>query len=300
MFARVFVHTNAKQLLGARVAAHALRRASRHRDRFEVEILATDDYPFLLEHDRLPYLRDGGRRIWRNDDLQSFTPLRFLPPERMGYRGRAVVIDPDVFARADIWELLSRPMRGAIGCRALAGRRGEGGRMASSVMLLDCARLEHWSCEGQFRELFRFERDYTRWMRLLLEDPETIEPIEPEWNDFDRLTEATRMVHNTERLTQPWKTGLPIDFRPPDRGRSRMAILLSRLRRAVLGEYRLQGRYQPHPDPHQEAFFFGLLRECLDAGTVTEAELRREMDLRHLRRDAFEVLDHTPALSPRA
>ena len=28
---------------------------------------------------------------WRNDDLQSFTPLRFMPPQLMGYRGRAVV-----------------------------------------------------------------------------------------------------------------------------------------------------------------------------------------------------------------
>ena len=52
------------------------------------------------------------KRIWRNDDLQSFTPLRFLPPQLMGYQGRAVVIDPDIFATGDIWELLSRDMAG--------------------------------------------------------------------------------------------------------------------------------------------------------------------------------------------
>lgn len=300
MEARVFIHTNAKQLLGARVAAHAVRRASRYPDRFDVEILKTEDYPFMLAYDRQPYLRGGQRRIWRNDDLQSFTPLRFLPPERMGYRGRAVVMDPDVFARTDLWELLARPMGGAIGCRTLAGRGGGGRRMASSVMLLDCSRLEHWSVEVHFRELFEFERDYTQWLRLQLEDPGTLEAIEDEWNDFDQLTDQTKMVHNTQRLTQPWKTGLPIDFRPSDRRRSPWARWTSKLRRAVFGEYRFQGRYQPHPDPRQEAFFFGLLRECLDNGDITESELRHEMAQRHVRSDAFEVLDHTRPLVEQA
>lgn len=177
MDACVFIHTNAKQMLGARVAAHALRRATRHDERFEVRILSTADHPFMLEYDRRAYQR-----------------------------------------------------------------------------------------------------------------------IEPEWNDFDRLTDATRMVHNTRRLTQPWKTGLPIDFRPPDRGRSRLAVALARLRRRIFGEYAFLGRYQPHPDPRQEEFFFGLLRECVEAGEVSEAELRREMACRHLRPDALEVLERTPPL----
>ncbi|MEM1179779.1 MAG: hypothetical protein AAGM22_15640 [Acidobacteriota bacterium] len=296
MDACVFIHTNAKQGLGARVAAHAVRRASLHNDRFDVRILSTEDHPFMNEFDRRPYLRDGDRRTWRNEDLQSFTPLRFMPPELMGYRGRAVVMDPDVFARADIWQLLSRPMTGAIGCRRLAGERGRQGRMASSVMLLDCARLTHWRCEEQFRELFRFERDYTPWIRLQLEDSSSLEPIEPEWNDFDRLAEDTKMVHNTARLTQPWKTGLPVDFRAPDRGRSAPAKALLALRRRLFGEYAFAGRYRPHPDPKQEAFFFGLLRECVEAGTITEDEVRRGMSSRHIRRDALEVMERVPPL----
>ncbi|MCG8457825.1 MAG: hypothetical protein MI919_16235 [Holophagales bacterium] len=294
MDACVFIHTNSKQGIGARVAAHAVRRASRHNDRFHVRILCTEDYAFINEFHRRPYLRNGERRIWRNDDLQSFTPLRFMPPELMEYRGRAVVMDPDVFARADIWQLLSRPMTGAIGCRTLAGERGLGERMASSVMLLDCARLSHWRCEEQFRQLFRFERDYTLWIRLQLEDPSTLEPIEPQWNDFDRLADDTKMVHNTARLTQPWKTGLPVDFRAPERGRYTGARALSALRRRLFGEYAFSGRYRPHPDPRQEAFFFGLLRECVEAGTITEDELRREMSSRHIRPDALEVMDRVP------
>ena len=76
------------------------------------------------------------------DDLQSFTPLRFMPPELMGYEGHAVVVDPDVFAVGDIHELLSRDMQGkAIIGRPRSGTKGAEGGIATSVMLLDCAKL---------------------------------------------------------------------------------------------------------------------------------------------------------------
>ena len=108
----VFIHTNHKQIVGAMVSAHSMRRNSRHADSFDVRIIHTKDYPLLREMEGRSYLMDGAQRSWRYDDLQSFTPLRFMPPELMGYGGRAVVVDPDVFAVGDIWELLSRDMDG--------------------------------------------------------------------------------------------------------------------------------------------------------------------------------------------
>ena len=97
---RVFIHSNHRQLIGALVSQHSLRRYSRNAERFDVEILHTEDHPFLREPEGELYLREGEAVPWHYDDLQSFTPLRFMPPERMGYEGRALVIDPDVFAVA--------------------------------------------------------------------------------------------------------------------------------------------------------------------------------------------------------
>jgi hypothetical protein len=57
------------------------------------------------------------------------------------------------------------------------------------------------------------------------------------------------------------------------------------------------GQYKPHPDPNQERFFFGLLRECLEKGVLSEAQLREEMQQDHIRHDAFEVIDRTPPLA---
>ncbi|MBL8660766.1 MAG: hypothetical protein JNM75_13545 [Rhodospirillales bacterium] len=291
----MFIHTNALQMLGAKVAAHALARNSAHSDAFDIRIIHTDDYPFLHARDGQQFLRDGVKRHWRMDDLQSFTPLRFLPPELMGYQGRAVVIDPDIFAIADIWDLLSRDMQGAsIMCRMRSGVKRLRGCYASSVMLLDCAKLKHWRCEEQFNELFAFKRDYMAWISLKLEPQGSIALFENEWNDFDRLSPQTKMLHNTGRLTQPWKTGLPIDFTPADTFPLFPPIgWAMRLRRRAFGDHALLGRYRRHPDGNQERLFFGLLRECVEAGSVSEDEVREEMRLNHVRRDAFEVLERS-------
>ncbi|MDX1424755.1 MAG: hypothetical protein R3322_16540 [Kiloniellales bacterium] len=295
----VFIHTNHKQMVGALVARYALKRNSPNAERFDVELIDTADHDFLKARDGQFYLRDGARRVWAFDDLQSFTPLRFMPPELMGYQGRAVVMDPDIFAVGDIWELLQRDMKGAaIMCRPRSGSKEKRGHLATSVMLLDCAKLTHWRCAEQFDEMFAFKRDYMDWIGLRLEPRETIALFENEWNDFDRLTPATKLLHNTKRRTQPWKTGLKVDYFPPEKpGGSAMLGWVYRMRRRLFGDYALMGRYRSHPDPNQERFFFGLLRECLDRGIVTEDMLRAEMGRNHVRHDAFEVLDRTPPLA---
>ncbi len=69
MNACVFIHTNHKQMLGALVAQHALRRSSTNNDRFEVRIIDSADFDFLAEFDGQMYLRDGVKRVWLYDDL---------------------------------------------------------------------------------------------------------------------------------------------------------------------------------------------------------------------------------------
>lgn len=295
---RVFIHTNHRQLVGALVSRYSLLRNTREPDAFDVEILDSEQHPFLRERDGQAYLRDGERVIWRYENLQSFTPLRFMPPEKMGYRGRALVIDPDVFAVGDVTELLSRDMQGkAIVCRLRSGSKGRAGGMASSVMLLDCAQLGHWSCERDFGRLFEFERDYAEWICLKYEPRETIDLFEDEWNDFDRLTPRTKLIHNTKRQTQPWKTGLPVDFTPAMKRFKPLSpgTWLRPLRK--LGLVPGPRHYSRHPDPAQERFFFGLLRECLDKGIVTEDLLREEMRRNHVRHDALELTRRTPPLA---
>lgn len=274
----VFIQANDRQYLGAKIAAHSYKRNASDPDSFDVSILHTRDFPRLGDSGQT-YLRGGEVVRWDPNDLQSFTPLRFYPPQAVKFQGVAVVADPDVFAVADIGELIARDRRG----KAILGveRRGDKRRpfyVASSVMLLDCSKLKHWRFEEQLDALFRHEFDYFDWVHLGLEAPETIGLLEPEWNDFDRLTARTKLLHTTKRRTQPWKTGLPVDF-----------TVKVRTPGQALG--RLWPWYRKHPDRNQEALVFSLLAELVDSGEVTDDELRREMAANHIRHDAPQLID---------
>ena len=118
--------------------------------------------------------------------------------------------------------------------------------------LLDCGRLRHWRPEQQFDELFTGKRDYRRWLGLEDEPQGTVGKLEPEWNDFDRLTAGTKMLHMTRRATQPWKTGLPVDFLPVEQFPAFPPFgWAMRARRKLFGAHAFLGRYRKHPDPRQ-------------------------------------------------
>ncbi len=89
-----------------------------------------------------------------------------------------------------------------------------------------------------------------------------------------------------------------MDYRPADTFRLfPPRHWIRRTRRALFGDYKFAGTYKPHPDPRQEQFFFGLLKECLEKGIVDEARLRDEMHRNHIRHDAFDVIEATPPLA---
>jgi hypothetical protein len=274
----VFIQANERQYLGAKISAHSYKRNARDPDSFDVRILHTRDFPRLGDGSQA-YLRAGELTRWDPDDLQSFTPLRFYPPQAMGFEGVAVVTDPDVFAIGDIGELFASDRHG----KAILGveRPGDKQRpfyIASSVMLLDCSKLTHWRFDEELDGLFSHKFDYFDWVHLGREDPDTVGRLEPEWNDFDRLTSKTKLLHTTKRRTQPWKTGLPIDFTVKVRTPSQ-----------ALG--RLWPWYRRHPDPNQEALVFSLLAELVDSGEVTKEELQRELAANHIRHDAEQLID---------
>lgn len=303
----VFIHVNHKQILGAHVGERSLRHFSTHNDKFDIKFIDTRDHPFLAAREGDLFLRNGVRRNWRIDDLQSFTPLRFMPPELMGFKGRALVTDPDVFAVSDVWELLNRDMEGkAILCRPRSRiSKSVKGPMASSVMLLDCAKLTHWHAAEQFNEMFDGTRDYKKWITLMYEDRDAIGLLEKNWNDLDVLNRRTKLLHTTKRWTQPWKAGLPIDFIPADKSKYFPPIgWAMHLRRKLFGDYAFLGKYKSHPDKNQEDLFFGLLKECLDMGTVSDEMVQQEMSHNHVRHDAVGVvsrvrpLDETLAALP--
>lgn len=295
----IFIHTNPQQLIGAKISEYSIRKMTKHSNHFDVKLINLQEFPCLLQREGQIYLRKGSERMWRNQDLQSFTPLRFLPPQLMGYQGRAIVIDPDVFALDDIYELLTRDMEGkAIVCRKVFPANGETPYYSSSVMLLDCSQLKHWQWERQIEDLFALKFDYQAWITLSMEAEDVIGDLEVEWNHYDTLNKDTKLVHNTRRLTQPWKTGLPIDFIPKkpngseaEKSGTSFREKIKRAKAFLKGKKNYPSNtYQPHPDSKQEEFFFGLFKECFERGILTEEFIQDAMNNNFLRKDAMSIL----------
>jgi hypothetical protein len=279
----VIIHTNDKQMLGALVSAHSYRRNSRSADAFEVRVFRAEDYPELQERGHT-LLRGGYVREWDPDDLQSFTPLRFAVPDEVGHQGLALVTDPDVFAVGDVGELFTRDLEGkAIWCRPRPGYDKITDPLATSVMLLDCGKLPHWRFKEDLQALWDHRVDYLDWINLKREDLSTIGLLEPEWNDFDHLTPRTKLLHNTKRRTQPWKTGLPVDFTLRER-RGLMSLAMPIVRMVA-------PNYTRHPDRNQETYFYALLAEGLDTGAISREQVEKEVHLGHVRSDSFDLID---------
>jgi len=160
------------------------------------------------------------------------------------------------------------------------GHNGQADYVATSVMLLDCARLTHWRFNRTLADLFAGRFDYVQWMELRREDRGSIGHLRPEWNSFDRLTPRTKLLHTTKRRTQPWQTGLPVKYTVREKGG-----LLDGLRRLRV---RRHGR---HPLQNQEALVYSLLAEMVDAGEVGRAGLEGDMAANHIRHDSPALVD---------
>ena len=276
----VFIQANARQMLGARISAFSYARNSKRAGDFDVHVMDSADYP-KLNRPGQSILRGGHVRAWDPDDLQSFTPLRFAPPTLMQFKGRALVTDPDCFGVGDVAELLfDQDMAGkAIMAVPRPGHNDDPDYIATSVMLLDCEKLKHWDFEPLLDRLFAHAFDYVDWMQLKYEDRSSIGALAPQWNSFDKLDLNTKILHTTKRRTQPWKTGLPVDYTLRESGP------LDFIRRLV------NRRYERHPDQRQEAFVYSLLADMIDEKVMTKQELVREMAANHVRHDSLELIE---------
>ncbi|MEM8504666.1 MAG: hypothetical protein AAF716_16105 [Cyanobacteria bacterium P01_D01_bin.1] len=297
----VFIHTSSHEILSAKVAHFSHLLFSNSLDAFDIKVVRIEDYPEFIARHGSTVLRHGKEAAWYKDVPQSFLPLRFIVPQLMEFQGRALLTDPDIFATADVWELLSRDM----GDKSVLSRRpGKGDGFNSSVMLLACEKLPHWKWNDMMEAVFQKRLDLQDLIRLRFEPEEAVGELEREWNDYDRLDKDTKLLHNTSQKTQPWKTGLPFKLENMNnfykkkektslekllefRGKGTLKMLRAAKNIAVTGEPRV---YRKHSDPNQEEFFLSLLKEALREKFVEKDFVKAEVRMGHIRRDIFQAI----------
>jgi len=290
MIYKVFIQSNEKQYLGALVAKYTLERYSSHNKKFSVEIIQAEKIDELTRLFNKEIIKDNFNVVYGDDDLQSFTLTRFMAPELMDYQGRSIVIDPDVFATySDIWELFSMDMGNN---SALIRKHSNQVDWGTSVMLLDNSKFKHWKIKEIIDDLLEKKIDYRDCMGLRNEK-EKIGILPDEWNSYDELNENTKLLHNTLRITQPWRSGLDVEFIP-----KKMKPIFGIISREWV--HTLFGRnpliHREHPDQNQTNFFFGHLKKAIEEGFIDLDLVLSQIKLKHIRHDAMIILDNTKAL----
>jgi hypothetical protein len=271
---KVFIHTNNKQGIGAILSKFSIERFLSDKE-ISVEYINVDQLPVFKNFVGKKYLRNGKEMVYNPNDLQSFTLSRFMPPELMNYSGRAVVIDPDIFSIKDISSLFTLDLKGSP--IAACSKKGA---WDTSMMVLDCDKLKHWNMAHILSDLENKKLDYSDIMSLRTE--KSILEMPRIWNNLDTLTDDTYLIHTTNRLTQPWKTGLKIDFTPNDPGKL-FGIIPKKLLLQIRGKW--PTHYQKHPDPTVEKFFFDLTKQALAAGAITKQDIQKAIDSKDVRPD---------------
>lgn len=286
----VFIQSSDHAFIPATVAAHSLRSCSKHADEFDVRIMHMEKIPHIARRFNQRYFwAENQETTLLQRDSQAFSCLRMMVPQLMEYSGRALVIDPDIFAIGDVFELLTRDMKGKaiVCCKRPRKDLAQPVRYASSVMLLDCEQLKHWQWNQQIDDIFAGKLMMDSWLSLWYEQEDNIGPLEQIWNHFETIDEDTKLVHYTERGTHPWKTGLIRDDaqyaqRQPYSLKKRLKRLLFKSQHPHAVE-----RFVAHPNTKLEEYFFQVLSNCLRDRVITENQLRQEIRAKHIRADIF-------------
>lgn len=271
----IFIQSNRKQLVGAKIAKHALEVRGKAREHgIPVSIIEVEEIPAFQAFVGKPY-RKGNYAAYTFSDLQSFTMTRFMPPELMGFSGRALVIDPDIFALTDVLPLIEMDLGGA----AIAACKKN--PWDTSVMVLDNTKLTHWKIETLLSDIASRERSYED-IAALRDEGAKVTELSREWNSLDYLDQNTKMLHTTQRLTQPWKTGLPIDFTF-----NPVPKLFGIIPRLWVTR---PTHYQQHKSREIEKLFFELLRDAVRDGAVSVQNVEDGIRSKDLRPDILNVV----------
>ena len=151
----------------------------------------------------------------RNGQRTGFSYSRFCIPKLAGYRGRAIYMDADMLVFRDIRELWELPFDGArVVIQREVKHNDETTRKFGAprerikqcaVMLLDCGRLD-WDIERIVQEMDDGRYDYAGLMYHLciLAEDDIRYGVPFEWNSLEHHDAQTRLIHYTDMATQPW------------------------------------------------------------------------------------------------
>ena len=235
---KVLIQSNKFQKIAAEVARYSFIKQGIS----DVEIINLEEHDILVKNFGKKYLRNGKLTTFNNKDLQSFTLLRFIPT-KLHINDFCLIVDPDIFAiknpMSEINKILDN--KTDIYCTKINGK------LRTEVMILNL-KNNIWHFDSLIDDLFSKRIDYSDLINLKFINDKKIKIIDNKFNDHDKINENTILLHTSNRLTQPWKEGLEINFK---NHYSKIYIIKNYIRFIIGKKYDekiISNKFLRHPD----------------------------------------------------
>lgn len=200
---RVFIGSGEASLLERKTLIYSLRQHTRRK----LEVYVFNGTHNSVEHGAEPPVAAPMSLELKYRNVTEFSNYRFLIPQLCGFEGRAIYLDSDMVCLHDIGDLFDASLDGFHFLAKKEAYAGSG-RWGLSVQLFDCGRCR-FDLERIFadidRGLFTFAEFHQMAPAFLAHHPYSIGELDPNWNVFDTHDSATKLIHYTGLLTQPWK-----------------------------------------------------------------------------------------------
>lgn len=260
---KVLIQCNKFQALAAKVSKYSFIKNGFK----DVEIIDVDDCEILKKYSGRKYLRNGNLTKYDLNDLQSFTLLRFIPYE-IKNKGFCIIIDPDIFAVKNPFDHLDLITKEEfnIYCTKIDDK------FRSEVMLINLNK-KVWDFNNLIEDLFNLKIDYSELINLKFVKKINIKELNKNFNVHDKITNETIFLHTTNRITQPWKEGLDINFNNHFTKTYKLKNYIKFLLRIDYDKKVISNKFAEHPDIEVKKFVTECFKEALENGYISKKEI---------------------------
>lgn len=278
---KIYIQSNPQQELAAKISLFSFKKYGFN----NVEILKLHEFNSLKNKFGKKYLRHGKLVKYDPRDLQSFTFLRFVPPKI--HNDFCLVIDPDVFAVKDPTEELKNIInynKFKILCTI------KNGNFKSEVTFLNCDKFNLWNFDDLIEEMFLGKIDYQEVINFNFLNKNNIGKLNENFNVWDKIDGDTILLHTTNRITQPWKEGLKVDFKVYT---SKYNYLKNFIKKAVGLNYNKKifaKNYIQHPNSKVNNFVRNIFKEAIDSDFINSEEINYSLENNFISKNFFDSL----------
>ena len=262
---KILIQRNNRQKLASKIAAASFIKQGIPSN--DILFLEFENNILLKSKIGKKYLRKGKIKIFK-DDLQSFTLLRFLGPEFVKYKEKILIIDPDVFTLQNPKKITSfLDSSSSLACTFIDGEP------RTEVMLVNAEKVK-WKFSEIIEKLFNLELDYNDLMNLSFDKNLKITKLDINYNSHDAIKEDTVFLHTSNRITQPWKEGLKVDF---ERHNSQKTLFKQTIRKYLGLKYNknlIANKYQRHPSNEVIIKFKEMYEYAIENNIINKEEIQ--------------------------